>query len=125
MLSGVPNFAFAVGYTNASWTLKADLVSEYVCRLLGHMRRRGYTAVTPVAPDPSQPTRPFLDLASGYVQRSLDSFPRQGSVTPWRLNQNYPRDVWLLRRGPVEDAGVRFSRTPQPAAEQPEQALAA
>src|SRR5581483_891449 len=66
MLSGVPNFAFAVGYTNASWTLKADLVAEYVCRLLGHMRSHGYDAVTPLAPDPSQPTQPFLDLASGY-----------------------------------------------------------
>jgi cation diffusion facilitator CzcD-associated flavoprotein CzcO len=125
MLSGVPNFAFAVGYTNASWTLKADLVSEYVCRLLGHMRSRGYDAVTPVAPDPSQPTRPFLDLASGYVQRSVESFPRQGTVTPWQLNQNYPRDVRLLRHGPIEDAGVLFSRTPQPAAGRPEQALAA
>ena len=125
MLSGVPNFAFAVGYTNASWTLKADLVSEYVCRLLGHMRIRGYDAVTPVAPDPSQPTQPFLDLASGYVQRSVDRFPRQGTVTPWRLNQNYPRDVRLLRHGPLEDAGVRFSRRSQRAAPQPETALAA
>ncbi len=125
MLSGVPNFAFAVGYTNASWTLKADLVSEYVCRLLGHMRSRGYDAVTPIAPDPSQPTQAFLDLASGYVQRSVDSFPRQGTVTPWRLNQNYPRDVRLLRHGPIEDAGVRFSRGPARAAERAEQQLAA
>jgi cation diffusion facilitator CzcD-associated flavoprotein CzcO len=125
MLSGVPNFAFAVGYTNASWTLKADLVAEYICRLLGHMRERGYAAVTPVAPDPSQPTQPFLDLASGYVQRSVESFPRQGTVAPWRLNQNYPRDVRLLRHGPIEDAGVRFSRAPQPAARRSEQALAA
>ena len=125
MLSGVPNFAFAVGYTNASWTLKADLVSEYVCRLLGHMRDRGYDIVTPLAPDPSQPTQPFLDLASGYVQRSVDSFPRQGTVTPWRLNQNYPRDVRLLRHGPLEDAGVRFSRAPVRAAADAEQQLAA
>ena len=125
MLSGVPNFAFAVGYTNASWTLKADLVSEYVCRLLGHMRARGYDAVTPVAPDPSQPTLPFLDLNSGYVQRAMDSFPRQGAVTPWRLNQNYPRDVRLLRHGPIEDAGVRFSRAPARAAAPAAQRLAA
>jgi monooxygenase len=125
MLSGVPNFAFAVGYTNASWTLKADLVSEYVCRLLGHMRSRGYDIVTPLAPDPSQPTQPFLDLASGYVQRSVDNFPRQGTVTPWRLNQNYPRDVRLLRHGPIDDAGVAFSRAPLQAAERPAQALAA
>ncbi len=125
MLSGVPNFAFAVGYTNASWTLKADLVSEYVCRLLGHMRSRGYDAVTPLAPDPSQPTQPFLDLASGYVQRSVDNFPRQGTVTPWRLNQNYPRDVRLLRHGPIEDAGVRFSRTARRSAARSAEALAA
>jgi cation diffusion facilitator CzcD-associated flavoprotein CzcO len=125
MLSGVPNFAFAVGYTNASWTLKADLVSEYVCRLLGHMRARGYDTITPLAPDPSQPTQPFLDLASGYVQRSMDVFPRQGTVTPWRLNQNYPRDVRLLRHGPLDDAGVRFSRSSERAAARPEQALAA
>jgi monooxygenase len=125
MLSGIPNFAFVVGYTNASWTLKADLVSEYVCRLLDHMQARGYAAVTPLAPDPSQPTAPFLDLDSGYVRRAIDSFPRQGAVTPWRLNQNYPRDVRLLRHGPVEDAGVRFSRRPQRAVERPEQALAA
>ena len=113
MLSGIPNFAFAVGYTNASWTLKADLVAEYVCRLLGHMRARGYDAVTPLAPDPSQPTQPFLDLDSGYVRRAADELPRQGSVTPWRLDQNYPRDVRLLRHGPIEDAGVRFSRSPR------------
>jgi cation diffusion facilitator CzcD-associated flavoprotein CzcO len=125
MLSGIPNFAFAVGYTNASWTLKADLVSEYLCRMLRHMRGHGYDTVTPLAPDPSQPTEPFLDLASGYVQRSMDTFPRQGSVTPWRLNQNYPRDVRLLRYGALEDAGVAFSRRPARANTRPEQALAA
>jgi monooxygenase len=125
MLSGIPNFAFAVGYTNASWTLKADLVCEYVCRVLTHMRARGYTTVTPLAPDPSQPTAPMLDLASGYVLRSIDSFPRQGAVTPWRLNQNYPLDVRLLRHGQIEDAGVAFSRAPAGAAEPSAQPLAA
>jgi monooxygenase len=100
-------------------------VCEYVCRLLGHMRERGYDAVTPLAPDPSQPTRPFLDLNSGYVQRSMDSFPRQGAATPWRLNQNYPRDVRLLRYGPVEDAGVRFSRAGSRILTPAEQPLAA
>jgi cation diffusion facilitator CzcD-associated flavoprotein CzcO len=116
MLSGVPNFAFAVGYSNASWTLKADLVSEYLCRLLAHMRAHGYRSVTPLAPDPSQPTQPFLDLNSGYVQRSIDNFPRQGAVAPWRLNQSYPRDVRLLRHGPIEDDGVEFARGATPAA---------
>jgi monooxygenase len=109
MLSGVPNMALTLGYTNASWTLKADLVSEYVCRLLNHMQRRGYSHCTPVAPDPSMPTLPFLDLKSGYVQRAIDLLPRQGAVAPWRLNQNYPLDVRLLRRGPLEDAGIEFT----------------
>jgi monooxygenase len=112
MLSGVPNFAWTVGYTNASWTLKADLVAEYVCRLLTHMDRNGYAAVTP---DASHVTagNPLLDLASGYVQRSMDQLPKQGDRTPWRLHQNYVRDVRLLRRGPIDDdvvftsAGVR------------------
>jgi monooxygenase len=102
MLSGVPNFAWTVGYTNASWTLKADLVAEYVCRLLAHMDRNGYVAITP---DASHVTAeiPLLDLASGYVQRSMDQLPKQGDRTPWRLHQNYVRDVRLLRRGPIDD----------------------
>jgi len=109
MLSGIPNLALTLGYTNASWTLKADLVAEYVCRLLNHMAANGYDRVTPLAPDPSTPTLPFLDLKSGYVQRSIDQLPRQGAVAPWRLNQNYPLDVRLLRRGALEDVGVEFS----------------
>ncbi len=110
MLSGVPNLALTLGYTNASWTLKADLVAEYACRLLNHMREGGYDRAMPVAPDPSLPTLPFLDLKSGYVQRSIDQLPRQGAVAPWRLNQNYPLDVRLLRRGPLQDAGIEFAR---------------
>src|SRR5262249_32920392 len=78
MLSGVPNYAFAVGYTNASWTLKCDLVCEYVCRLLNHMAQRGYRQCTPVAPPPSVPTRPLIDLQAGYILRSLDALPKQG-----------------------------------------------
>jgi cation diffusion facilitator CzcD-associated flavoprotein CzcO len=110
MLSGVPNLALTLGYTNASWTLKADLVAEYVCRLLNHMSGGGYDRCMPLAPAPSMPTQPFLDLKSGYVQRSIHQLPRQGAVAPWRLNQNYPLDVRLLRRGPIEDAGVEFAR---------------
>jgi monooxygenase len=109
MLSGIPNLVMTLGYTNASWTLKADLVSEYVCRLLGHMAERGYRACTPQAPDPSLPSEPFLDLKSGYVQRAIDQLPRQGTRTPWKLNQNYPLDVRLLRCGALEDEGVVFS----------------
>jgi cation diffusion facilitator CzcD-associated flavoprotein CzcO len=123
MLSGIPNLALTLGYTNASWTLKADLVSEYVCRLLNHMRSRGYTTCTPVAPDPSLPTEPFLDLKSGYVQRSIHLLPRQGATAPWRLNQNYPLDVRLLRHGPLEDAGIEFSAGAR--ASRPEPALVA
>ena len=102
MLSGVPNFAWTIGYTNASWTLKADLVAEYVCRLLQHMAAHNYVAVTPDAGGATA-TNPFLDLASGYVQRSVEDLPKQGDRAPWRLHQNYVRDVRLMRRGPIDD----------------------
>jgi monooxygenase len=111
MLSGVPNFALTLGYTNASWTLKGDLVSEYVCRLLNHMDRRGYQICTPVAPDALQ-REPIIDLQSGYVLRSVAGLPKQGPAAPWRLHQNYPRDVLLMRHGSLEDEGVRFTRVP-------------
>jgi monooxygenase len=116
MLCGVPNLALTFGYTNASWTLKADLIATYVCRLLSYMDEHGYAVCTPKAPDPSLPTEPFLGLKSGYVLRSLDALPRQGATTPWRLHQNYFRDIPMLRRGPVDDA-MEFSRLrpePQP-----------
>ncbi|MGY2130327.1 flavin-containing monooxygenase [Blastococcus sp. SYSU DS0617] len=111
MLSGVPNFSMVIGYTNASWTLKADLVNRYVCRLLRHMDARGLAVATPVAP-PEGASLPFLDLAAGYVQRSLAQLPKQGSRTPWRLHQNYIRDVRMMRRGPLEDEGITFSAAP-------------
>ncbi|MGY2085860.1 flavin-containing monooxygenase [Blastococcus sp. SYSU DS0539] len=107
MLSGVPNFSMVIGYTNASWTLKADLVNGYVCRLLAHLDAHGYVSATPVAP-PEGADAPFLDLAAGYVQRSLAGLPKQGGRTPWRLHQNYLRDVALMRRGPLEDEGMTF-----------------
>ena len=115
MLSGVPNFALALGYTNASWTLRVDLTSAYVCRLIEHLDRHGYQAVTPVPP-PSGPLRPLIDLKSGYVLRALDRLPKQGAGHPWRLHQNYPRDLLMLRHGRIDDEGVRFSRAPVPAA---------
>jgi cation diffusion facilitator CzcD-associated flavoprotein CzcO len=105
MLSGVPNFALAIGYTNASWTLKADLVAEYVCRLLKHMDGHGYAAVTPDATGVTA-ANPFLDLASGYVKRSVAELPKQGDAAPWRLHQNYVKDVHLLRRGRIDDEVV-------------------
>ena len=110
MLSGVPNFAIALGYTNASWTLKCDLVCMYVCRLLNHMHERGLRQVTPRAGELSDDeTEPFIDLKSGYVLRAIDQFPRQGKRSPWRLHQNYTRDTALLRFGPVEDDALEFS----------------
>ena len=115
MLSGVPNLALALGYTNASWTLKCDLTSAYVCRLLTHLDQHGYQVCTPVPP-PSGPLQPLIDLKSGYVLRSLDRLPKQGADAPWRLYQNYPRDLLMMRHGPLADEGVRFSRVPAPAA---------
>jgi cation diffusion facilitator CzcD-associated flavoprotein CzcO len=113
MLSGVPNLAIALGYTNASWTLKCDLVAEYVCRLLNHMRDRGYDWCVPLEPPPGVRREPFLDLQAGYVMRSIDQLPRQGERTPWRLHQNYARDILMLRRGEVEDEGIDFGRRPE------------
>ena len=109
MLTGVPNFAFAVGYTNASWTLKCDLVSRYVCRLLDHLDTHGDAAVTPVPP-PDDARLPLLDLSAGYVRRAAASLPTQGTRPPWRLLQNYRQDVRLLTRSPLTDEGVTFTR---------------
>ncbi|NBE79479.1 flavin-containing monooxygenase [Micromonospora rubida] len=109
MLSGVPNFALTIGYTNASWTLKADLVATYVCRLLAHLDATGQQVVTPLAPT-SGDLEPLIDLKSGYVLRGLDVLPKQGAAAPWRLHQNYARDVLLMRHGRLADSGVRFSR---------------
>ena len=110
MLSGVPNLAMAFGYTNASWTLKCDLIAEYVVRLLDHMQRNGYRSVTPVEPPASVPRLPFIDLTSGYIQRALAHVPAQGGRRPWRVHQNWLLDRRLYRRSPLEDEGVVFAR---------------
>ncbi|WP_326599121.1 hypothetical protein [Streptomyces sp. NBC_01803] len=107
----VPDFAFTVGYTNASWTLKADLVSPYVCRLLAHMDERGYRQCVPER-DPSVAEEPFLDFTAGYVLRSIDAFPKQGARAPWRLRMNYLYDIRSLRRGSVEEE-MRCSASPR------------
>ena len=109
MLSGVPNFAFAVGYTNSSWTLKVDLVCEHLCRLLAHMDARGYASVVPVLEDETMERRPLLDFHAGYVRRAVDVFPKQGSRGPWTLEMSYAHDRRRLRKGPVEDAALRFA----------------
>jgi monooxygenase len=111
MLSGLPNFAFTIGYTNASWTLKADLVSEFVCRLLRYMDSRGYDTCVPVNDDPDVTEQPLLDFSAGYVLRSIDQFPRAGSRAPWRLGMSYAHDVVTLRHGKIDDGSIRFSRT--------------
>jgi monooxygenase len=110
MLSDVPNFAFTIGYTNASWTLKADLVSEFTCRLLKHMDKHGYDICVPVNDDPAVTERPLLDFSAGYVLRSIDQFPRAGSRPPWRLGMNYLHDVITLRYRKIDDGAMRFSR---------------
>ena len=111
MMSGVPNFCLTLGYTNASWTLKADLVARYVCRLLRQLDRRGWRSVTPVAPAfPDDQLTGLIDLQSGYVRRGGQRLPRQGPVAPWRLHQNYLRDLVLLRWGRLTD-GLRIDRS--------------
>jgi cation diffusion facilitator CzcD-associated flavoprotein CzcO len=109
MFSGLPNLAASIGYTNASWTLKCDLICRYVTRLLRHMRTHGYTAVTPRWTAPELPDEPFIDLRSGYVLRSVDAFPRQGTQAPWRVHQNYVRDRRMLGPGRHAYAGLDFS----------------
>lgn len=121
MLSDFPNFAYTLGYTNASWTLKADLTSEYICRLLNHMDAGGYSICTPKVSDPSITEQPLLDFNSGYVLRSIDALPKQGSKEPWKLRQNYPLDLRTLRHGPVADGTMQFSN-PTPKAQVAEKA---
>ena len=116
MLSGVPNMAFVVGYTNASWTLKCDLTCQWTCRLLRELDARGADYVV-ADRDPAVEAVPFLDLQSGYVRRSLDAFPKQGRRAPWRLKQNYLLDIVDLRVKPVADEALRFERARRPARE--------
>ena len=108
MYSDVPNLASAFGYTNASWTLKCDLTCEYVCRLLEHMDQHGYRQCTPRNTDPTVTPTPWIDFTSGYVQRSIDKFPKQGSKAPWRLYQNYALDLVNFKFGSVEDGVLNF-----------------
>jgi monooxygenase len=107
MLSGVPNCAMAFGYTNASWTLKADLTAAYVCRLLRYMDRNNLAIAVPRREAGVQP-RPFVDFTSGYVQRALDMLPKQGSRKPWQVYQNYFKDLVMIRYGRLKDGAMRF-----------------
>jgi monooxygenase len=112
MFSGVPNFAITFGYTNASWTLKADLVSEFVCRLLNYMDANGFDTVEPQHPGDAVDELPFMDFNPGYFQRSMHLLPKSGSRAPWRLKQNYFFDLQLIRRGRVDDEALQFARKP-------------
>ncbi len=108
MCSGVPNFAFTIGYTNASWTLKADLVARYVCRLLRHMERQGLRQCVPQPRAGETGTEPLIDFSSGYVLRARDQLPKQGARAPWKLYQNYLVDWLMLRWGRLEDGVMHF-----------------
>lgn len=108
MISEVPNLAFVFGYTNSSWTLKVDLVCDYICRLISFMDRSGYASCVPVNTDPNMPTRPMLDFGAGYVQRAVDRFPRQGTG-PWEVKMSYREDLERLRHGALADDVLRFS----------------
>jgi monooxygenase len=110
MLSGLPNVAMTLGYTNASWTLKADLVSEFICRLLNYMDAKGFHTVVPRHPGPGVEERPPMDLSSGYVLRSLDKLPKAGAKAPWQFINNYLVDIRAIRHGKLDDGALMFSR---------------
>jgi cation diffusion facilitator CzcD-associated flavoprotein CzcO len=110
MFSDVPNLASSFGYTNASWTLKADLTAEYLCRILNRMDRGGYAYCTPRVSDPSVTMDATPPLASGYMQRAMDILPKQGSKRPWKLHQNYAKDMLALRFGAIDDGALVFTR---------------
>jgi monooxygenase len=110
MFSGVPNAAVTFGYTNASWTLKADLVSEFVCRVLNYMDAHGFDRVEPQHPGSAIKEEPFMDFSPGYFRRAMDELPRSGSEAPWRLKQNYLLDLRLIRHGRVDEESLKFSK---------------
>jgi monooxygenase len=105
----VPNLAVAIGYTNASWTLKCDLTCDYVCRLLNHMHERGQTQCTPRNIGEAAHDGPLLGLTSGYIQRSAHLLPKQGTHYPWRVHQSYLRDYRALKMSAVDDSIMEFS----------------
>jgi cyclohexanone monooxygenase len=107
MLSGLPNVAATFGYSNASWTLKADLIAGFVCRLLKHMDQHAYSEVRPTPARPMT-AQPFMDFSSGYVTRSNHQLPKQGDHGPWRVPQNYLQDMWALRFASLKDGALSF-----------------
>ena len=112
MFSNVPNLALTIGYTNASWTLKCDLTCAYVCRLLNYMAANGYAECCPRPHDSALEGEPFIDFTSGYIQRAIDAFPKQGSQLPWRAYQNYLLDAWTVAYGSLTDDALQFAKRP-------------
>ncbi len=113
MYSDIPNAASALGYTNASWTLKCDLTAQYVCRMLNFMDENGYAICTPRLDDPTVERIPVVDFNSGYIQRAIQTLPSQGSKHPWKLHQNYVKDLRMLRHGNLEDGTMEFKPKPK------------
>lgn len=109
MFEGIPNLASTFGYTNASWTLKADLTADFVTRLLKYMDKNDILEARPIA-EGEVGDEPWLDFSSGYVTRVMDQFPKQGTEAPWRLHQNYVKDIFLLRHGNLDDGVLRFRK---------------
>lgn len=115
MVSGLPNFAFTVGYINHSWTLKADLVAQWFCRLLDHMSENGYSSVVPVVSDSSMPVKRFFEFDAGYVNRAMHLFPKQGTHGPWQAPQDFNHDRIVLGKDPIDDPELRFTWAASPA----------
>jgi monooxygenase len=111
MFSGIPNLVLAFGYTNNSWTLRCDLTARFVCRLLKYMDRKGWSVCVPNLPDPSVNPERLLDFSSGYVRRADGVLPRQGQRAPWRVPQNYVKDLVAFTFGSVNDGTMNFLRT--------------
>ena len=109
MLSGVPNMVHTFGYTNSSWTLRADLIAAYIGRIVAYMRRHGFDSVTAIR-DPAVGEMPFIDFNSGYVLRALPLLPKQGDRFPWRIHQNYLRDLFITLFSRLRDPALRFGR---------------
>ena len=110
MLSDIPNFFITIGYTNASWTLKCNLTNEYVCRLLNYMRKNDYKVCTPKIKDEERTEQPLLHLSSGYIERSMNVLPKQGSRAPWSVNQNYIKDLFSMRYSSLSDPSLEYHR---------------
>ena len=125
MLSNIPNFAFCIGYTNASWTLRADLASTFVCRVLNYMERRGYRVCRPVHGNEAMEARPLLDLTAGYVQRAVADLPKQASKKPWLIRQNYIFDMLTMKMSRLQDGILQFGSAASAAKIIPEELTAA